>query len=56
MDGLRRDLRFALRTLAGNPGFAGVAVVTLALGIGAHAAIFTLMDQVLRRTAFQWLL
>ena len=47
MDGLRQDLRFALRTLAGNPGFAGVAVVTFALG--ANTAIFTLMDQLLLR-------
>ncbi|MGE0813813.1 MAG: ABC transporter permease [Vicinamibacterales bacterium] len=44
-----QDLRYAVRTLARAPGFTAVVVLTLALGIGANTAIFTLLDQVVLR-------
>jgi len=49
MNNLLADLRYALRTLKRSPLFAAVAILSLALGIGANTAIFTLIDQILLR-------
>jgi predicted permease len=49
LDSIRQDLRYAFRGLCGSPLFAGAAVLTLSLGIGANTAIFSAIDETLFR-------
>ena len=49
MDTLIKDIRHGIRSLTNRPGFTAIAIITLALGIGASTAIFSVVDGVLLR-------
>jgi len=47
IDGVRQDVRYAIRTFRRSPGFAALAILTIAIGVGANAAIFSIVNTVL---------
>src|SRR5262245_49568808 len=49
LDTLGKDIAYAARLLRRNPGFSVVAILSVALGVGANASVFTLLDQVMLR-------
>src|SRR5437879_1177750 len=50
LDEIGRDVRYAVRTCARNPGFSAIVVLTLAFGIGANTAIFSLVNALILRS------
>src|SRR5688572_23288087 len=50
MDAIRQNLRFAVRSLTKNPSFTSMVVLTLALGIGANTAIFSILHALVLRS------